>query len=125
MYVTSYQKTFDQEVDDYHFESHENEPYKKAVPNSKTPIQLLQQVAIKMMSRHGGSRALRKAFTVVDLDGNGTLDFQEVQQALTTFNIECTEEECLGLFKAMGADKDGAISYNDFRAAIEDGLTLW
>lgn len=127
MYVTSYKKTFEKQVysDDWMYESHENERFKRELPKSKTPVQLLQLVAQKMTQRHGGSRVLRKAFTAVDLDGNGTLDFQEVCAALVSFNIECSEEECLGLFSAMGADRHGVITYNDFRSAIEDGLSMW
>ena len=40
----------------------------------------------------GGSRALRKAFTDVDLDGNGQLDYYELCQALKVisfFRLQC------------------------------------
>jgi hypothetical protein len=40
----------------------------------------------------GGSRALRKAFSDVDLDGNGQLDYYELCQALKVisfFRLQC------------------------------------
>lgn len=37
----------------------------------------------------GGSRALRQAFTSVDLDGNGQLDYHELCEALKVNIFDC------------------------------------
>jgi Ca2+-binding EF-hand superfamily protein len=92
----------------------------------------------------GGSRALRKAFSEVDLDGNGHLDYYELCQALKVnsfvrertalhnlthqfqaFNIVVNEEECQELFVSLGANERGWIEYNDFRRAVEEASAAW
>ena len=92
----------------------------------------------------GGSRALRKAFSDVDLDGNGHLDYYELCQALKVnsfvgqntalynlthhfqaFNIVVSEDECHELFISLGANERGWIEYNDFRRAVEEASAAW
>jgi Ca2+-binding EF-hand superfamily protein len=100
------------------------------------------------MSLAGGSRALRQAFTSVDLDGNGQLDYYELCEALKVglacmielvimyfksahncimqaFNIVVTQEECRELFISLGANEKGYIVYNDFRKAVEEASAAW
>ena len=58
---------------------------------------------------------LEKIFKLMDKDGNGTLDKEEVSQGYAEhFGIEMTEEQVNAMFDAVDIDGNGCIDYTEF-----------
>ena len=55
-----------------------------------------------------------KAFQHIDLNGDGTLDAQEIGKALTKWNIPADDENIQGLLRACDKDGNGTIDYKEF-----------
>ena len=60
-------------------------------------------------------RDLEKIFKLMDKDGNGSLDKQEVMEGYEEhFGIQMTEENVDAMFKAVDIDGNGSIDYTEF-----------
>lgn len=58
---------------------------------------------------------LEKIFKLMDKDGNGSLDKQEVLEGYEEhFGIQMTEETVDAMFKAVDIDGNGSIDYTEF-----------
>ena len=58
---------------------------------------------------------LEKIFKLMDKDGNGTLDRQEVLEGYEEhFGIQMTEEQVDAMFTAVDIDGSGGIDYTEF-----------
>lgn len=58
---------------------------------------------------------LEKIFKLMDKDGNGTLDKQEVMLGYEEhFGIQMTDEQVDAMFTAVDIDGNGAIDYTEF-----------
>lgn len=58
---------------------------------------------------------LEKIFKLMDKDGNGTLDKQEVMDGYEEhFGIQMTDEQVDAMFSAVDIDGNGAIDYTEF-----------
>ena len=54
------------------------------------------------------------AFKKFDADGDGSIDRQELTQALNGSSIKFTQQEINVIFNAADVDKDGAVDYEEF-----------
>ena len=63
-----------------------------------------------------GKTEIRAVFDSIDLDGNGTLDREEMDQAVVRLGLGLTKEEVDELMAEMDTDKDGTVDYGEFRA---------
>ena len=58
---------------------------------------------------------LEKIFKLMDKDGNGTLDKQEVMQGYEEhFGVQMTDEQIDNMFRAVDIDGNGSIDYTEF-----------
>ena len=58
---------------------------------------------------------LEKIFKLIDKDGNGTLDKQEVQKGyIDHFGITLSDEHVQNMFDAVDLDGSGTIDYTEF-----------
>lgn len=58
------------------------------------------------------------AFGILDQDGKGDLNPQEMHVALRRLDIPATQEDCYLLFNRMNRDSDGLLKYSEFTTAF-------
>ncbi|KAJ6252734.1 calmodulin-1 [Anaeramoeba flamelloides] len=61
---------------------------------------------------------LRKAFKILDKDGNGVIDAAELRHAMTTIGEKMTLEEINEIISEFDTNNDGKIDFNEFVTAI-------
>lgn len=65
---------------------------------------------------------LRTAFSVFDLDGNGSISADELHQVLKRLGDECSVAECIKMIKGVDVDGDGMINFEEFKVMMYNGL---
>ena len=63
-------------------------------------------------------------FNEIDVDGGGTIDTEEMFNALTTAGVKITEEGVLTLCKMIDEDGDGEIDQDEWRETVDFYLEL-
>ena len=58
------------------------------------------------------------AFGILDEDGKGNLDPQELHVALRKLDIPATQEDCYLLFLRFNREGDGLLKYSEFTSAF-------
>ena len=58
------------------------------------------------------------AFGILDEDGKGNLNPQELHVALRRMDIPATQEDCYLLFHRFNRDMDGLLKYSEFTSAF-------
>ncbi|KAF6149601.1 hypothetical protein GIB67_011210 [Kingdonia uniflora] len=61
---------------------------------------------------------LRNAFLVYDLDNNGLISVEELQEIQKRLGEYCSLEECHNMIYGVDIDGDGAISFTEFQAMM-------
>ena len=62
------------------------------------------------------------AFDLLDLEGNGDLEFVEFKIGLQSLNVDLTHEEAIQLFDSIDADKAGFIDRDSFAAWLKKDI---
>ena len=62
--------------------------------------------------------ALRRVFNYIDTDGSNTIDIKELKNAFKMTNTHPTDKEVKAIFKAFDENKDGKISFNEFKSMV-------
>jgi hypothetical protein len=62
---------------------------------------------------------LRRAFSLFDKDGDGTISRREFRQGWITLNLGLTYNEIDDLMNMVDTDKNGAISYDEFISKMD------
>ena len=68
-----------------------------------------------------GLENLREAFSVFDIDKNGSITAEELQNVLTSLGEESTLAECRKMINGVDADGDGMISFDEFKVMMMRG----
>ncbi|CAF0724390.1 unnamed protein product [Didymodactylos carnosus] len=63
---------------------------------------------------------LRQAFNLFDTDGSGAISIKEFKQALWALDIQANDQEVQHMFKAIDADKNGEIEFEEFVEIVAD-----
>ena len=58
------------------------------------------------------------AFGILDEDGKGNLNPQELHVALRRMDIPATQEDCYLIFHRFNRDMDGLLKYSEFTSAF-------
>lgn len=58
---------------------------------------------------------LKDAFSVFDVDKNGSITVDELQKVLGSLGEECTAGECRRMIAGVDQDGDGMISFDEFK----------
>ncbi|KAL8161213.1 hypothetical protein V2J09_012702 [Rumex salicifolius] len=58
---------------------------------------------------------LREAFSVYDMDGNGSISAEELMEVMRGLGDECTVADCRKMISAVDSDGDGNISFEEFK----------
>ncbi|CAI9785484.1 unnamed protein product [Fraxinus pennsylvanica] len=64
---------------------------------------------------------LKKAFSVFDIDKNGSISAEELQNVLKNLGEECTLSECKKMISGVDADGNGTISFDEFKVMMMMG----
>lgn len=65
--------------------------------------------------------SLKEAFLVFDLDKNGFISAEELQNVLKSLGDECSIAECRKMISGVDADGDGTINFDEFRVMMVKG----
>lgn len=57
---------------------------------------------------------LKAAFQIFDLDGDGTIEIEDIKFALELMGEKITEEEVKEILNMADLDKNGSISFEEF-----------
>jgi Ca2+-binding EF-hand superfamily protein len=85
----------------------------------------LQQIRERLMEvcsvKYGltGLDELRKLFSEMDRNGNGTVEPVEFKYCMRVWGAEFTEEEITQIVKHFDTNKDGKISFDEFIGMIQ------
>jgi len=61
--------------------------------------------------------ALRKEFNKIDVDGSGTIEVEELREAVNNSNLVLTETELERILQEVDITSSGIIHYHEFLAA--------
>lgn len=64
---------------------------------------------------------LRDAFSVYDIDGNGSISAEELHEVLRSLGDDCSIAECRKMISGVDCDGDGSISFDEFKVMMMMG----
>ncbi|XP_021821158.1 probable calcium-binding protein CML25 [Prunus avium] len=64
---------------------------------------------------------LKDAFSVYDIDGNGSISAEELYKVLRSLGDECSIAECKKMIGAVDSDGDGMINFEEFKVMMMMG----
>lgn len=64
---------------------------------------------------------LKDAFSVYDIDGNGSITAEELHQVLRSLGDDCTLAECRRMIRGVDCDGDGTIDFEEFKVMMTAG----
>ncbi|XP_022157783.1 probable calcium-binding protein CML25, partial [Momordica charantia] len=67
---------------------------------------------------------LREAFSVYDIDGNGSISAEELHEVLRSLGDDCTVDDCRQMISAVDSNGDGMISFDEFKVMMSTGLSV-
>ncbi|XP_076068560.1 crustacean calcium-binding protein 23-like [Oratosquilla oratoria] len=76
-----------------------------------------------MTRGYNGILSLGRFFRRLDEDNSGTLNLEELQDAVIEFGIEMDKEEVEGIMKEFQQDDDATVNYEEFLASLRPPLS--
>ncbi|KAK8657420.1 hypothetical protein V6N13_035661 [Hibiscus sabdariffa] len=67
---------------------------------------------------------LREAFSVYDLDGNGSISAEELHQVLQSLGDDCSIAECRRMISGVDSDGNGLVDFEEFKVMMMAGTSL-
>ncbi|CAL5354767.1 unnamed protein product [Camellia sinensis] len=65
---------------------------------------------------------LKEAFSVFDIDKNGSISADELQNVLSSIGEDCSIAECKKMIAGVDCDGDGMINFEEFKVMMSKGL---
>lgn len=62
--------------------------------------------------------SLKDAFSVYDIDGNGSISAEELHEVLGSLGDDCSIAECQKMISGVDANGDGMISFDEFKVMM-------
>lgn len=62
-----------------------------------------------------GSKELKDAFDLFDVDKNGLISVQELHSVLRKLGEKCSKNDCEKMIKKVDADGDGHVNFEEFK----------
>ena len=66
---------------------------------------------------------LKEAFAVFDIDNNGSITADELQNVLSSLGEECSLGDCRKMIAGVDQDGDGMINFDEFKVMMMKGRT--
>ncbi len=63
-------------------------------------------------------RVVTDSFSIVDVDGGGDIDFNELKMAARALGLEPTVQELQAMLRAMDEDGGGTVDLHEFVSAV-------
>ncbi|XP_038893457.1 probable calcium-binding protein CML25 [Benincasa hispida] len=67
---------------------------------------------------------LREAFSVYDIDGNGSISAEELHKVLRSLGDDCSVADCRQMISGVDSNGDGMISFEEFKVMMSTGLSV-
>ncbi|XP_020233086.1 probable calcium-binding protein CML25 [Cajanus cajan] len=58
---------------------------------------------------------LRDAFSIFDIDGNGSITVEELHMVMASLGDQCSVDDCRKMIAGVDADGDGTIDFDEFK----------
>ncbi|KAE8707299.1 putative calcium-binding protein CML25 [Hibiscus syriacus] len=68
---------------------------------------------------------LKDAFSVYDLDGNGSISADELHKVLQSLGDDCSIAECRQMISGVDNDGNGLIDFEEFKVMMMAGTRAW
>ncbi|KAG9133582.1 hypothetical protein Leryth_016536 [Lithospermum erythrorhizon] len=65
---------------------------------------------------------LKDAFSVFDMDNNGSISVDELHNVLKSIGEECSLDECKNMINGVDANGDGIICFEEFKVMMMNGI---
>ncbi|KAJ4894662.1 putative calcium-binding protein CML25 [Raphanus sativus] len=75
----------------------------------------------KGMDQNDVLENLKDAFSVYDIDGNGSISPEELHEVLRSLGDECSIAECRNMIGGVDKDGDGTIDFEEFKVMMTMG----
>ncbi|CAH2033974.1 unnamed protein product [Thlaspi arvense] len=75
----------------------------------------------KGMDQNDVLENLKDAFSVYDIDGNGSISAEELHEVLRSLGDECSIAECRKMIGGVDKDGDGTIDFDEFKIMMTMG----
>ncbi|KAJ0235402.1 calcium-binding protein CML25 [Hirschfeldia incana] len=75
----------------------------------------------KGMDQNDVLENLKDAFSVYDIDGNGSISAEELHEVLRSLGDECSIAECKKMIGGVDKDGDGTIDFEEFKVMMTMG----
>jgi calmodulin len=76
--------------------------------------EFLKIMARKSKTENDEDEDLKEAFAIFDMDGNGFVTAQEMQQVMSNFGISLSMEDVVEMIKSADVDGDGTLNIEEF-----------
>ena len=67
--------------------------------------------------------SIEKFFSIIDKDGNGTIEANELRKGLENYNIYMNHNDWCNLFNLLDSDKSGEIDLSELKALLSQEKT--
>lgn len=88
---------------------------KKVVSDAIMNSNLMKRIMDKIQTQW---KTLKKAFSDLNQSKNGWIEKQDLKRYLTNWGLDITEEQFEDLYAFLDHDKDGQITYEDFKQSV-------
>ncbi|PIN10394.1 Calmodulin and related proteins (EF-Hand superfamily) [Handroanthus impetiginosus] len=82
---------------------------------------------VEVQKKGGGLKTmeLQHAFQAFDKDNDGKITVEEVYELLTRLGEKCSMQDCRRMVRAVDANGDGVIDFNEFTSMMTRSMTIW
>jgi len=92
---------------------------KMGTQTKNTKMQQMAMTAMAVQASPSDIHHLKEIFMAIDVNGDGSLTFQEIEDGFRTLKLD-NAKELLAAMKAADTDNSGTVDYTEFIAATLD-----